>query len=458
MQVRASRLVGIKLSNLIANYSDRYDGHQAWTDWSTENAVQDGMKVSSWVFACVHRMAKAVASVPWVAVRGEGEEREIVGKHPISDLINRPNPYWSRQDLLERVMMHLMLAGNAVLPINEINGRPKELWAVSPDSCTPVKGTGGKFITSYAFFDENGTPLRKEPVSRIIHMQVANPADPYWGLPPLQAAGRAVDTDVAQSKWNYNATKNGNAPFGAWVSKQFLTDDQYEELLERVQDEYAGPLNARKPLVIGADLEWKDLARTAIDLDYLNSRKLNREEICSTLGVPPPMIGIYDQATLANLSESRRVFWEEGVILNLIDVRDSLNRVLVPKFGGDVRLDFDLRFVPAMQSMYGDRSEIAWRFWQMGVPFEVLNRRLQLGFPRFEGDDKGYLPGNMVPSEMLGQDLSAVDNTNPAKAQDEGTPSGGANLPTAGQNRSVNGEHFAAFEAQLEKIRAWSVH
>jgi len=455
-QVRAAKLTGVKLSQLISNYyAQQYDGSsQRWTDWTTENAVQDGMKISSSVFACVHRMAKAVASVPWVAVKGDGEEREIVGKHPISDLINNPNPFWSRQDLLERVTMHLLLAGNAIVPVNELAGKPRELWAVSPDACTPIKGTAGKFITNYAFFDENGTPVRKEPVDRIIHMQVANPADPYWGLPPLQAAGRAVDTDVAQAKWNYNATQNGNAPFGAWVSKTYLTDDQYEELLERVAEEYAGPVNARKPLVLGADLEWKDLARTSIDLDYLNSRKLNREEICSVLGVPPPMIGIYDQATLANLEGSRRVFWEEGVIPFLIDIRDSFNRVLAPKFGSEVRLDFDLRFVPAMQAMYKDRSEIAWRLWQMGYPANVLNRRLQLGLPSIEGGDKGYLPGNMMPSELLGQDTSQVDNTNPAK----GKASGGDNLPTTGQNRGLNGFDFGDFEARLERINRLTAH
>ena len=75
----------------------------------------------------------------------------------------------------------------------------------------------------------------------------------------------------------------------------------------------------------------------------------------------------------------------------------------------------DLRLVPSVLSLLERKTKIATSFFQMGVPFNDINRRLGLGFPEGEWGQKGWLPVNMAPPEKL---EAMEKTTTPAKAKD----------------------------------------
>jgi SPP1 gp7 family putative phage head morphogenesis protein len=64
--------------------------------------------------------------------------------------------------------------------------------------------------------------------------------------------------------------------------------------------------------------------------------------------------------------------------------------------------------------------EAGQKVWQMGVPFNVVNETLNLGFPKIEGGDVGYLPFNMMPVGSQGlpdnSPSAAVPPSQPEKA------------------------------------------
>lgn len=404
-------------------------GRPVTTNWTEARAVRDGLKVSVWVFACIYRLSKAMASVPWYVERrtrgAEDEWEPVRGRHPLADLINRPNPFWSRQDLFERWVFHLMLGGNGLLTKIRARGVPRELWLISPDYLKPIP-VEREIIENYQF-SPPGAPKELIPAGDVVHVMFTDPADPFWGLSPLQVLARTVDTDVAAEEWQLSALRNHAVPSGVLVFGKSLSGDQKTALEERVEARRAGPRNARKTLVLsGREATYHQLGLSPVEMDFLNSRKATREQICAVFSVPPPLVGIYEDATLANMNASRLIFWEETVIPLVVDLQEALNRSLAPEFGDDVRLVPDFTRVPALRELLVSLSETAKSFWSMGVPFEAINSRLGLGFDPFPGWDTSWIPSGVVPSDVLLFDAAEPDPamTLPGEG-DEGDGEGG---------------------------------
>src|SRR5690554_6792493 len=107
------------------------DGKPQWSDWSTDKAVKEGFKASTWVYTCVYRLMKAAASVPWVVSRQvKQDEWEVIQGHPLEELMKKPNPFMSGQDLIERLTAHLYLGGNGLLTKIRAGGVVAELWQI----------------------------------------------------------------------------------------------------------------------------------------------------------------------------------------------------------------------------------------------------------------------------------------------------------------------------------------
>ena len=102
------RLKSYTLAELLPSW---YTGHPVWTDWNTKRAIREGFKASTWVYACVYKIMKAVASVPW-KVRDK-KTKEDVEDSPLEELLKKPNPWMSGQDLFEDWLLIYILGGTA---------------------------------------------------------------------------------------------------------------------------------------------------------------------------------------------------------------------------------------------------------------------------------------------------------------------------------------------------------
>lgn len=387
-----------------------------YSSWTEDRAIDKGFTVSTWVFACIRRIATASASVPWIV-----EQRNADGKwersegHPLELLLARPNPLQSRREVMERLTYHLYLAGNGILhKARGLGGVPRELWLLSPDVCRPYPDEVD--IISHYRLQRQAGGIERLDVGDVTHVQFVNPADALWGLSPLQVAARAVDTDVAAQDWQKSSMHNRATPDGVVSFKRPLDKTQHA-LAEKTIDTYrSGPASARRVLVFGSDATWQQLSLSPIEMDFLNSRKMNREEICAVFQVPPPLIGLYENATLANLEASRVIFWQETVIPFLDLLGDTFTRSFGPDFEaeeGTLRVAPDLTSVPALRAMVRESTAASKTLFDMGVPFNVINQRLALGFPYVPGGDVGLVGGGLMPTAMLDPGLSGASFLDP---------------------------------------------
>lgn len=374
--------------------------------WSTKKAIDEGFKASVWVYACVRRIITAVSSVPWIAYKKDSKGNWIPQEnHPLTKLLERPNPFYSNNEFIERFTAYAQLGGNVYTQVIKVRGKPVELWCLRPDRITIVPDSKD-YISHYIY--NTGTQQITFNTDEIIHYKFIDPGNEYYGMSPLQAAAMSTDIDVEAHKFNKYAMENRGVLSGAVSTEQSLTEPQFERLKAQINERYKGSENARKIALFEAGLKWQDFAKSLHELDFIEGQKLTREEICAAFGVPPVLVGILDKASYSNYEQAEKTFWLDTIIPFLNSIRDKLNAELVPMFGEDnLWLNYDVTEIKAIQDDLKELVEIAEKLWKMGVPFDQINERLGLGFKNIPGGNIGYVPINIVPvnSNEGNQDL-----------------------------------------------------
>ena len=364
-------------------------GQPVYTTWTVRKAVNEGYKINGWVYRAVYLKAKAISSVPWVVVNNEGEHIE---GHYLSQLLSNPNPHISRQDLFELMTSWLELAGNSYLNKVKSANRTSELWPISPDRLHPIPSKDiTEWMAGYAL-DESRKP-DFEP-EEIIHHKYFNPANPLLGISPLEAAAKAVDTDVDQQDWNKAAMQNRGVLDGVFAfEREFQSQKDTNDVAEALNERYAGKNNARRIGVVGSNAKYYRTALSPVELYFMESRKFNREEIFIIFGVPPVYAGVSDNSTFNNYQTSELIFWFSTIIPLLDDLRDTFNFSFSDELGQNEKISYDLNNIPAIRKALYDKTETAEKLFKMGVPFDQINKIFQFGVDEYAGWDISY-PGN----------------------------------------------------------------
>lgn len=386
---------------LISSMQDR---QVLWSEWDTGKAIRDGFKASAILYRAIALMMQSVASVPWSAYVRDGKEWKPSEDHPLTELLEYPNEFMSRQQLMMLLTARMFTGGNEVLrKIRVREGPPVELWPTPDLSNIHPVPSRLNWIDRWEYH-RDGQPFPIDPRD-IIHTMFTDPANPFWGMSPLQAGARVIDTDVEAVRWNKLTLQNRAVTDGVFSAALPLQKDQWEQMREAVREQYAGADNARMPWVLGNGTTYQQMGLSPVEMDFLESRKFNREEIAGLIGVPLPLIVSQADNTYANYETSRKALWGDAVVPFLDLVKDTLNRSLVPDFGDRRRLmvGYDTSAIEALREDFHKKIETGERMQRMGWPLNAINQRLELGMEPVDGGDVSLVPSTMIPITMAGE-------------------------------------------------------
>jgi len=377
-----------------SNYYAIKTGMPVYNNWTVRKAVKDGYKANGWVYRAVTLISKSAASVPWGVVNPEGEFID----HYLSDVLNRPNPSISRQNVFELLVSWLELSGNAFLKTVQAGGRTAEIWPVSPDRLKPLLSKDiSKWIRGYAL--DMSTKVDYEP-DEIIHIMYFDPSNPYMGIGPLQAVSKTVDIDVDQLDWNKAAMQNRGVLDGYFSFKrEFRTQGEADAVADRLNEKYTGPSKARKLGVLGSEAKYIRTSLTPVQMDFLNSRRSNRDEIFIVFGVPPQYAGTQEASTYNNYQTSELIFWFQKIIPLLDDVKDTFNFFFDEELGEN-KIAYNLNAIPAIRRALLERSKTAKTLFEMGVPVNQLNRIFELGIDEYDGWEDSHVASSKAETEV----------------------------------------------------------
>ena len=338
----------------------------------------------TWTYACINVIMRKISSVPFVvasrAKDSEGNQVELP-KHPAAKLLASPNPTMSGTELTQGTILSLYLHGEG-LWLSDFLGQPtpQEIFLhMDPQAAKPI------------FLNEDLPQGWRVPIRRgettdfsndeIVRYRFIDPDDPLRGFAPVDVANLAINQDFKAGKYNLALLTNQAVPSGIIEIPGTSWD---EPTLKRVKKQWD---RAHKGVDRQGNVGWllggmkfQSIGLAMRDLDFIEGRRFNREEILAVFGVPPAEVGVFEFANYANAKEQRSIFWNNTLIPLLGMYEDVLEAQFFLKHFPDVVGFFDLTNVKDLQDNLEKKSEVAVRLYGMGVPFSDINDRLDMGF------------------------------------------------------------------------------
>ncbi|MCB8836105.1 phage portal protein [Aurantimonas sp. VKM B-3413] len=293
-------------------------GSDAWTERSYPALARTGFMQNPVVYRSVRMIAETAAAIPMLLYDGTAE----IEDHPLIELLRRPNAATDGSGLVETLCGHLLLSGNAYLEAGMLAGEIRALHALRPDRVRVVEDRDG-WPEAYEY--RVGGSVRRiaaegqgDKPAPLLHVRLFHPLADIAGYPPLAAAQTALDLHNAASRWNKSLLDNSARPSGALVYKPAdggnLAPDQFDRLKAELETGYAGSARAGRPMLLEGGLDWKAMALSPKDMDFVEARNGAARDIALAFGVPPMLLGIPGDATYSNYTEANRALYRLTVL------------------------------------------------------------------------------------------------------------------------------------------------
>jgi HK97 family phage portal protein len=367
-----------------------------------------------WVYRAVNALAEQVANVPFLFSRGERGRENLVTSGPLLDFYARPHPQLSRFEYWELRVIWLMLRGECFrVPIFESatggnrgpsygksateggRRRLQKILILDPSHFQHIIQDHQLVGWRYTGFG-NSTPLASQIFlpEEVWYEKLPNPFDFWRGMPPLYAAAMAAKTDFAASAFMRGIIEN-NGDIGTMVrTEKQLAPEQAEELIAALRNRKRRAGIADRPLLLPGVAEIIKPTLSSSDMQFLENRKFSRAEICAAFGVPEEILTATDHAKYDVMQGARQNFIENRVA-PLCCRLEAAEDVVVKSLDGNAVGWFDLDSLPIMQQARRNRLMAARTGFEMGIPFNELNRVLDLGFKHLPWGDEAYIGAGM---------------------------------------------------------------
>ncbi len=389
-----------KLFTTSKNQKKNYQKNQAYfydvnsPSWSSRNYQQfadQAYTKNVIAHRAINIIAQSAASVPWSLYDARNKKLE---RHPLLALLHRPNPFYAGAEFFENVYAYKLISGNAFIQaiVNE-HTPPKELHLLRPDRMSIIPDNYGnvggyvyKLGNTEKFFPFNNLTGK----SQVLHIKNFHPLDDFMGLSSVEAAAFSIDQHNQAAAWNKSLLENAARPSGALIVKNNgayegnLSDDQYSRLKEQMEDVFTGSKNSGRPMLIEGGLEWQEMSLTPKDMDFIEAKNSAARDIALALGVPPQLLGIPGDNTYSNMQEARLALWEETIIPLLDHLIDSLNNWLIPMFGEDLQLQYNINEISGLSS----RREKIWTRIENASFLSVNEKRQMVGLSPIKNGDE----------------------------------------------------------------------
>jgi HK97 family phage portal protein len=405
-------------------------------DYATLYKTQPNVRV------CVDFLSRNVAQLGLHVFRiSEDGNRERVRDHPIARILEKPMPpefKMSRYRMLETLMGDLGVYSNAFWKKVITDGKVTALLRLPPQS---VSVKGNLYPSSYVVTLKNGS-VYEVPGDEIVHFRTYNAMDPKQGLSPLETLRQILAEEAASATYRENYWKN-SARMSGVINRPSNAVAWSDEARERFRQEwkslYTGPESSGATAILEDGMEFEPTVFNAKESEYLEGRKLTREEAARAFHIPPPLVGILDHATYSNIREQHKQLYQDvlGPWLSLIE--DDIELQLLPDFEETKNLyvEFNLK-----EKLKGDFEEQTKSLQSaVGRAWLTVNEARQLmNYPLIEGGDEIVTPLNVITGAQANPRDSAPD-----EPSDEGNPK-------SNSQRGLNKQQYESYIAENKDL------
>lgn len=289
------------------------------------------------IYAAVNLIAGAIAALPVPIYRRKPDgELSVLPNDDLWWILNEEmTPRWSAANAWEFFVQSLLLHGNAYAVIlRDRAGNPIGIDPVHPNRVDIVPTPDGLRLIYAVSPDPNVAPGRNE--RRILDqddvLHVAGFGfDGVRGLSVLRFALRmAGGSSLAMQDFAGRFFANSARPDFALQSDSPISRERAEELYQALAERHSGTANAHRPMILGNGLKFQAITMPLSDLQLLDQRRFQIEEIARIYGVPAFMIGHTEKTTSwgAGIEAMGTGFVRYALRQHLNKIETELNRKL----------------------------------------------------------------------------------------------------------------------------------
>jgi len=302
------------------------------TKTSSGKAVDPSSAIqSSTVYSCVSLISDSIATMPVKTYRKTQEYREPTTPPIFLDNVNgMPNAETDLFTWLHRTINSLCLYGNSywLITSRDRNGFPSSLYNLHPDD-VQIERKGGKAVYTYNGKEKFTRYTVLNPSGEIVHIKNFEQGSDY-GLSPIEAGSEAIGSALAQDEFAGTFFKNGAVLSGVIEMNSTPTEEQLRIFKQSFNRKHQGSNKAHNIGILTEGSTWKPLALDHEQMQFLQSRKYTKSEICGLFRVPAYMIGDLSETTKlgSSIEEQNRVFYELTLLPYINRVETALTMLL----------------------------------------------------------------------------------------------------------------------------------
>lgn len=369
----------------------------SWLPWLAPTATTgpltaDGSLALPTIYACVRVLSEDVASLPLILYRrlaGGGKERAT--DHPLYDVLHdAPNPEMTSFTWRETLMTHLLTWGNAPCElIYDTFGR-LQIWPLPPSRIEIKWEDDAK-----AFYYLGSSERKRLKDGTVFHV-MGQSLNGLVGLSPIALHRETLGEQTATRDFGRAFYRNMARPATILKHPKSLSTAAADRLKTQIEG-LKGSRNAGKTVLLEEGLDYAEIGIPPEDAQYVETRKLQREEAAQLFRMPPHKVGILDHATFSNIEHSAIDYVTGTLRPWLVRIEQAIKTQLLPN-EPDIFAEF---LVDGL--LRGDaqaRSQALATQWQHGALSSDEWREIENRNPLEGGaGTQTYVPVNYAPAE-----------------------------------------------------------
>jgi len=273
-------------------------GNSPYDVWLPDRASEQVVAV----YRAFNMTADAVAQLPWAAWRGgpgTAQAAVVPLRSPVDPqpaLLVNPSPRYTPAEFKNQVVMSLMTRGNAYVFLNNVDpeGFPTTGFVVNPQE-VQVSWNENQTFPVYRWRNQMMTPGLNW-----LHIPLIRNPGELLGMGPIEAARRAVNSQIATDEYARRLFTDNATPPGIVTHPGRLTKNETEDLKAQWMGQHSG--GDRSPAVVGGGLEFRAIAITPEDAQFLQTRIHGIQELARLFGIPHWLMNAGTPSTSASLT------------------------------------------------------------------------------------------------------------------------------------------------------------
>lgn len=277
------------------------------------------------VQSCLRVRAETLASFPLSVYkkRKSGKGRDEAWDHPVYGLVHAtPNSEMTSATWLQFMSYNLDISGNgySIITSNK-RGQVIELYPWKWHEIEPYRNLDTNEL-EYRVIDRGKSEIL--PKEKVLHI-------PGWcfdgikGYSSITLAREAVGMGMAISEFISRFYGQGMNIGAVLETEQKIDQATADRIKAQLLEKGSGLANSHMPLILYNGLKFNRIPMPLTDAQFIETYKLNRDEICGLERVPPHLIANLERATFTNIEHQSLDFVMYSMLPMITQYEQTMN-------------------------------------------------------------------------------------------------------------------------------------